>query len=145
MNTVTRRNGFLPSSSLLDEWVPRDLFGWNSWTNEGSSLPKVNIVETNDQFRVEMAAPGMKKEDFQVELDHDVLTIQSQFSTEHQDEDATFTKREFSYQSFKRSFYLPNTVESDKIKAKYKDGILSLEIPKKEEAKRKPVKSITIS
>ncbi|WP_194778130.1 Hsp20/alpha crystallin family protein [Pararhodonellum marinum] len=145
MTTIMKRNGFLPSNALFDEWMPRDLFGWNNWSSEGSSLPKVNIVETNEEFRVEMAAPGMKKEDFQVELDHDVLTIQSEFSHENQDENAAYQRREFSFQSFKRSFYLPNTVEADKIQATYKDGILSLLIPKKEEAKRKPARTITIS
>ena len=146
MNNLIRRNGFTPSkSSFFDDFMMRDLFGWDNWSNEGSSLPKVNIVETNDEFRVEMAAPGMRKEDFHVELDNDTLTIHSEFSSENNDENSTYTRREFNYQSFKRSFYLPNTVEADKIKARYKDGILSLEIPKKEEAKRKPVKSISIS
>lgn len=146
MNNLIRRNGFTPSKSpYFDDFMMRDLFGWDNWSNEGSSLPKVNIVETNDEFRVEMAAPGMKKEDFHVELDNDMLTIYSELTSENNDENASFTRREFSYQSFKRSFYLPNTVEADKIKARYKDGILSLEIPKKEEAKRKPIKSITIS
>jgi len=146
MNNLIRRNGFTPSrSSFFDDFMMRDLFGWDNWSNEGSSLPKVNIVETNDEFRVEMAAPGMKKDDFHIELDNDMLTIHSELSSENNDENTSFTRREFSYQSFKRSFYLPNTVEADKIKARYKDGILSLEIPKKEEAKRKPVKSITIS
>jgi HSP20 family protein len=146
MNNLIRRNGLLPSTpSFFDDTVLRDIFGWDSWSNQGSTLPKVNILETNEAFRVEMAAPGMKKEDFHVELDNDTLTIQSEISTENTDENASFTRREFSYQSFKRSFYLPNTVEAEKIKAKYNDGILSLEIPKKEEAKRKPVKSISIT
>jgi HSP20 family protein len=146
MNNLMRRNGLLPSTpSFFDDTVLKDLFGWDNWSNQGSTLPKVNILETNEAFKVEMAAPGMKKEDFQVELDNDTLTIQSEFSAENTDENAAFTRREFSYQSFKRSFYLPNTVEAEKIKARYNDGVLSLEIPKKEEAKRKPVKSISIT
>jgi HSP20 family protein len=146
MNSLIRRNGFIPSnSSFFDDFMTRDLMSWDNWSNLGSSLPKVNIMETNDEFKVEMAAPGMNKNDFHVELDNDMLTIHAELSSENKDENTSFTKREFSYQSFKRSFYLPNTVEADKIKARYKDGILSLEIPKKEEAKRKPVKSISIS
>lgn len=109
-------------------------------------MPKVNIVEDNDNFRVEVAAPGMKKDDFHVELDNDMLTISSEVTHESEDNhnDQRYNRKEFSYHSFKRSFYLPNTVESDKIEAKYNDGILSLVIPKKEEAKRKPVKKISI-
>lgn len=146
MNSLIRRNGFIPSnSSFFDDFMKRDLMSWDNWSNLGSSLPKVNIMETNDEFKVEMAAPGMNKNDFHVELDNDMLTIHAELSSENKDENTSFTKREFSYQSFKRSFYLPNMVEADKIKARYKDGILSLEIPKKEEAKRKPVKSISIS
>lgn len=146
MNNLSRRNGFMPAtSSFLDDFMMRDLFGRDSWSTQGNTVPKVNIVETNEEFKVELAAPGMKKDDFHVELDNDTLTIYSELTSENNNEDTSFTMREFSYQSFKRSFYLPNTVEADKIKARYKDGILSLEIPKKEEAKRKPVKTISIS
>lgn len=146
MNNLVRKNGFVPATpSFFDDTVLKDIFGWDNWSGQGNTLPKVNVLETNEAFKVEMAAPGMKKEDFHVELDNNTLIIQSEFSTENNDENSSFTRREFSYQSFRRSFYLPNTVEAEKIKAKYNDGILSLEIPKKEEAKRKPVKSIAIS
>lgn len=145
--SIVKRNTLWPSSNtFFDDFFTRDLFNWGDWSGEGSSMPRVNILETNDKFRVEMAAPGMKKNDFHIELDNDVLTIHSERSSElEQDKDARFTRREFSYQSFKRSFYLPNTVESEKIEAKYRDGILSLLIPKKEEARKKPVKTIAIS
>ena len=144
--SIVRRNNAWPSTSFFDDFLTRDLVNWSDWRTEGSSLPKVNIVETNDEFRVEMAAPGMKKDDFHVELDNDVLTIHSEMTENVEDtEDRKYSRREFSYQSFKRSFYLPNTVEADNIKAKYNDGILSLVIPKKEEAKKKPVKTIAIS
>ena len=111
------------------------------------TMPKVNIVEDDDSFSVEMAAPGMRKEDFQLELDNNTLTISSERTDENVEEKngKNFTKREFSYQAFQRSFYLPNTVDSENIKAQYKDGILSLVIPKKEEAKKKPAKRIAIS
>lgn len=144
--SIVKRNNAWPSNLLFDDFLTRDLVNWPDWRTEGSSLPKVNIVETNDEFRVEMAAPGMKKGDFHVELDNDVLTIHSEMTENVEDgEDKKYSRREFSYQSFKRSFYLPNTVEADSIKAKYNDGILSLVIPKKEEAKKKPVKTIAIS
>ncbi len=147
MSTLMKRNGFLPTTSFFDDFLTRDLFDWSGWTDSSTSIPRVNILETNDDFQVEMAAPGMKKEDFHVELDNDMLTISSEVSSnmEQNNENQRYTRREFNYHSFKRSFYLPNTVEADKIKATYKDGMLNLIIPKKEEARKKPVKTITIS
>jgi HSP20 family protein len=144
MSTLVRSNGLIPSNSFFDDFLTKDLFNWSGMSSEGSTVPKVNIMETNDEFRVAMAAPGMKKEDFQVELDNDMLTITSELTTKEKEE-AKYSRREFSYQSFKRSFYLPNTVEADKIEASYSHGLLSLVIPKKEEAKRKPIKTISIS
>jgi len=144
MNLI-RRSTFMPS---FDDFFTKDLFdwtGWNNWTNEGLTMPRVNIVETNEDFRVEMAAPGMKKEDFHVELDNDILTISAEVKQESSNEEDNYTRKEFNYQSFKRSFNLPNTVEADKIKAIYRDGILTLQIPKRDEAKKKPVKTISIS
>ena len=147
MSTLVKRNGFLPTTSFFDDFLTRDLFDWSGWTDNTGSVPRVNIMETNDDFRVEMAAPGMKKDDFHVELDNDMLTISSEVtnSSEENNENQRYTRREFSYQSFKRSFHLPNTVEADKIEASYKDGMLHLTIPKKEEARKKPVKTIAIS
>ena len=143
--SLVRRNSNLPSTSFFNDFLTRDLFDWSDWSSEGGSMPKVNIVEDNDNFRVEMAAPGMKKDDFHVELDNDMLTISSEVTHESENNnDQRYNRKEFSYQSFKRSFYLPNTVEADKIEAKYHEGILSLVIPKKEEAKKKPVKTISI-
>lgn len=146
MNLVKRSNYVPTSSSFFDDFLTRDLFDWSGWTDQGGSVPRVNILETNDEFRVDMAVPGMRKEDFHLELDNDMLTIQSDVRNEAQtDEHAKFTKKEFDYGSFKRSFYLPNTVELDNIEAKYQDGILRLVIPKKEEARKKPVKTIAIT
>lgn len=145
MSNLVKRNGFWPSTSSVDEFLNDNFFNWPNEMSRGSTLPSVNINETNDEFRVEMAAPGMKKDDFQIELDNDTLTISSEMSRNNEDENSSYTRREFSYESFRRSFHLPNTVEADKIKAQYKDGLLSLVIPKKEEAKRKPPKTIQIS
>lgn len=147
MNTLVQtnqKNTFSPSSPILDRFFTRDLFDWAGWSQDTTN-PSVNIVETDDAFQVEMAAPGMKKENFHLELDNDTLTIQAEVTKTDNEKTENFTRREFNYQSFKRSFYLPNTVEADQIKAVYKDGILGLTIPKKEEAKRKPVKTIKIS
>lgn len=145
MNTLIRRSGLLPTTSFFDDFLTRDLFDWSGWTENGSTVPRVNIVESGDDFRVEVAAPGMRKDDFHISLDNGMLTISSEIQNEESNEEQNYLRREFSYQAFKRSFYLPNTVEADKIKATYKDGLLRLAIPKKEEAKKKPVKTIAIS
>ncbi len=135
----------MPSNSFFDDFWTKDVFDFPAWNTEGT-VPRVNILETNEDFRVEVAAPGMNKEDFHLELDNDMLVIHSELTHENESsDDKRYTRREFNYHSFKRTFYLPNTVESDKIEAVYKNGILSLVIPKKEEAKKKPVKTIKIS
>lgn len=145
MSTIMRKSGMLPSTSFIDDFLSRNIFDWSDWTSEGSSVPKVNIEEASNEFKVEMAAPGMRREDFHIELDNDMLTISAESQDEQNAEGQNYTRREFRYESFKRSFYLPKTVEADEIKAKYKDGLLSLIIPKKEEARKKPVKTISIS
>lgn len=128
--------------------MTRDWLNWNNgnFSNNGNSLPAVNVRETTDSFEVEMAAPGMSKKDFRIEMDNDLLTIYSEKQQENEvKEGERYTKKEFSYQSFQRSFQLPkDVIDEDKIQAKYEDGILSLRIPKKEEAKPKPPKKITI-
>ncbi len=135
----------MPSNSFFDDFWTKDVFDFPAWNTEGT-VPRVNILETNEDFRVEVAAPGMNKEDFHLELDNDMLVIHSELTHKNESsDDKRYTRREFNYHSFKRTFYLPNTVESDKIEAVYKNGILSLVIPKKEEAKKKPVKTIKIS
>lgn len=148
MKGLMRRNGFWPSTSSDDDFLNDDLFNWPDEMSRRGTMPRVNISETDEDFRVEMAAPGMKRDDFNVELDNDMLIISAEVRHSNEDgdgKDSSFTRREFSYESFRRSFYLPNTVEADKIKAKYEDGMLRLVIPKKEEAKRRPPRTIKIS
>ena len=108
-------------------------------------VPSVNIAERKDDFRIELAAPGYTREDFKVEHDNGVLTISSEKKNEKSDTDDRYTRQEFSYASFKRTFSLPEYVDADKISAEYKNGLLMLTIPKKEEAKQKPVREIKIS
>lgn len=145
MSNLVKRDVFWPSTSSVDEFLNDNFFNWPNRMNGGGTLPRVNITETDEDFRVEMAAPGMKREDFHVELDNDTLIISSEVSDTNEDKNSNYTRKEFNYESFKRSFHLPNTVEADKIEAKYKDGLLRLVIPKKEEARRKPAKTIKIS
>ncbi len=123
----------------FDSWLTKN----HSVTN--TTLPAVNIKETEEAYLLDFAAPGYKKDDFIIELNNDVLTVSSEKKVEQVDEKDVFTKKEFSYESFTRSFNLPELVEGDKIKATYKNGILEIKIPKKEEAKPKPVKQIKVS
>lgn len=134
--------------SLFDRFFENDMLDWTNrnFSSTNTTLPSVNIIENDDSFEVEVAAPGFEKNDFNVELNNAVLTVSSEKQIENETkDDERFTKREFSYQSFSRSFTLPETVESDKITAKYENGILNIVIPKKEEAKPKPIIQIAIS
>lgn len=109
------------------------------------SLPKVNIKENAEAFTVELAVPGFKKSDFKLDLDNDVLSISTETKDEKEHKEDNYTRREFGYSSFKRTFTLPDSVDDEAINASYKDGVLSILLPKKEEAKQKPVRSIKIS
>ena len=145
--TTSRKNNALPN---LPSWVD-DLFdgslgtGFLSNFNTGMSIPAVNIKENKDEFIIEIAVPGMKKTDFNIDLDNKVLSISSETKDTYEEKNETYTRKEFGYSSFKRTFTLPDTVESDNIKAQYKDGILMIHLPKREEAKEKPAKRINIS
>lgn len=150
MTLVKRQNGnhsaLSSLNSFFDDFFTRDLLDWNNASATGTTVPRVNILETNDDFRVEMAAPGMRKKDFRIELDNNLLVISSEHKEEEQlPEGHRYSRHEFSYQSFRRTFHLPDTVNNDKIKANYENGILRLTIPKKEEAKRKLSRIIEIS
>ena len=100
-----------------------------------SRVPAVNIAETENEFRIDLAAPGLKKEDFKINLEKDVLTISADKKTENVEEGKKFSKREYNYNSFTRSFTLPEIADQTKISAEYADGILKLNVAKKEEAK----------
>lgn len=145
MSNLVKRNLFWPSSSSVDDFLNENFFKWPGMNNENFSVPRVNIMETDEDFQVELAAPGMKREDFNIELDNNNLVIWSETSNSNESKESDYARREFSYESFRRSFFLPNTVDADQIEAKYQDGLLKLVIPKKEEAKRKPAKRIEIS
>ncbi|MFW5886461.1 MAG: Hsp20/alpha crystallin family protein [Bacteroidota bacterium] len=129
---------------FLDEFLGSDLFDDFNTKRKGF-LPSVNIVEGNDDFRIEVAAPGLDKKDFKIDLDNDMLTIYSEKEEKNENKNEKMVRREFSYASFRRSFSLPESIDRDKIKASYKDGILNVHIPKKEEAKIKAPRKIEIS
>lgn len=144
MELMRRTNGnWLPS--LLE-----DIFEDNVIENKFKnlrSLPAVNIEELEDKYSLELAAPGKSKKDFNIELDNDLLTISSETREDNKTEDKerNFTRREFSYESFKRSFTLPESIDTSKIKANYRNGVLIVDLPKREEAKTQPKRIIDIS
>ena len=150
MTLVRRTNRNFPSfPSFFDNFFTNDLMDWGSsnFSSTETTLPAVNVKETDDAFEIEVAAPGMKKDDFKINLDNNILVISSEKKEERSEEQkGQFTRKEFSYQSFQRSFTIPeNKVEGENITAKYCEGILCVTLPKKEEIKPKPVREIRIN
>jgi HSP20 family protein len=144
--TLMRMQDSMPS--MLQRFFNNDLMDWNmgNFSPVNTSLPAVNVKETEDDYLIEVAAPGMKKDDFKINLDNDRLTISSEKEDEDADNEDDYTRREFCYQSFQRSFNLPERlVDTEKIKAEYKNGVLNVTLPKREEAKPKPAREIKIS
>jgi len=134
--TIERAFG-LPS--LLSETFER------LWADEEMSwMPSANIKERAEDFIIDLAVPGMDKKDFRVEVENNLLTISGERKEENIEDNEKLTRREFHYGSFKRSFTLPETANSEKIHASYKDGLLSLNIAKREDSKQKPKKQIHI-
>lgn len=145
--SLVKKNNSVAFPAFLDEFLKPDWFGGMEKLEKlNVTVPAVNIKETETDFTIELAVPGKKKDDFNVEVNNDVLTISSEAKTENEErtDDGKYTRREFSYSSFKRSFTLPETVDEEKIKASYEDGVLRLALPKKEEALPKPKKLIEI-
>ncbi|WP_073003557.1 Hsp20/alpha crystallin family protein [Mariniphaga anaerophila] len=146
MTLAKRSENVLPS--FFDRFFNSDLMDWNlnNFSDVNTTLPAVNVKETDDDYILEVAAPGMSKKDFKINFQNNVLTISSEKQQEKKEKEDNYTRREFSYQSFQRSFTVPHhDVDSDKISAAYGDGILSVKLPKREEAKPKPAKEIKIS
>lgn len=139
---LTVKNSFLPQFSKFfsEDWTPMK--------NDFKDLeaPSTNIRELEESFLVEVAAPGMKKENFRIALDADLLTISAEQKEEQEDQKENYIRKEFSFQSFKRTFSLDkNLIDAEAIEASYEDGILKLVLPKKEEAKVKAPRVIEIS
>lgn len=147
MTLARLSNSWFPS--LFDNFFEGNLMDWNSsnFAGENSTLPAVNVKETENDFQLEVAAPGMTKDDFKINYDNGRLTISSEKEANHEEKEGEkVTRREFCYQSFRRSFNVSERlVDADKIEAKYKDGILHVTLPKREEVKPKPAREIKIS
>lgn len=132
---------FFPSlSTWMDDFFPENGF---KPAVKGISIPAVNVTESKSAFKLNIAAPGFKKEDFKLEVKNDYLTISGESSAEKEDKDETFTRREYAYSTFSRSFGLPENVKSDEITAQYADGVLKVTLPKKK-ADEKPVQQISV-
>ncbi|TKD61329.1 Hsp20/alpha crystallin family protein [Flavobacterium sp. ASW18X] len=140
MSLVKRNNVLLPN--LMNEFFTPDWFG--GMENFKNNVPAVNIKETEKEFELELSIPGFNKEDFNVEVDKDLLTISSEVKKADEQTEDNYTRKEFSISSFKRAFTLPESVNSDAINAAYENGILKLTLPKKEEALPKPKRLIQI-
>ncbi|PIB26995.1 Hsp20/alpha crystallin family protein [Maribacter sp. 4G9] len=141
MSLIKRNDVLFPS--LMNEIFKPDWFG--GMENFNSAVPAVNIKEHETGFELELAVPGRKKEDFNIEIDDSLLTISSEVKTENETKEENYTRREFGYSSFKRSFTLPESVNEEKIDASYENGILKFTLPKKEEALPKPKRMIELS
>ena len=139
MNLIRKQAPFFPS--LIDDFINQD---WNLKTPSSTTLPAVNIKDLDAQFEIELAVPGMKKSDFEIEVEDGLLSISSSLEEEQVTEKGKFTRREFSYNSFKRTFTIPESVDPSNIEAQYSEGVLQLRLPKRKEALPQPKKLIKI-
>lgn len=135
--------------SLFDRFFEGDVMDWNrsNFAARNATLPAINVRENDNEFTIEVAAPGLKKDDFRLDYDNGRLTISSEIRDEKEEKEGDrVTRREFNYSSFQRTFTAPESiVEAEKIKAKYDNGILVVKLPKREEVKPKPARKISIS
>ena len=149
MTLMKRTQNWYPTfPSFFDKFFEGNMMDWNNsnYSSTDTTLPAVNVKENGDAFTIEVAAPGMTREDFKIHYDNGRLTIGSERKNEKEDKSENYSRREFSYQSFQRSFNVPeNVVSGEKISAHYKDGILRIDLPKREEVKPKPSREIKIS
>jgi len=137
---ITRRSykPFLWSNLFDDDFFP-------VLSQRNTSMPAVNIREDEKKFTLDLAIPGIDKKDLKIDIDEDVITIASESKEEKEEKNEDFRRREFSYQAFCRSFYLPENVNKEKIEANYKDGILTVLLPKEVEEKTKISRQVKIS
>lgn len=143
--SIIKRNGNFPSlNSLVSDFFNDDFFQAPGFFGRKEELPAVNVKENTDNFEIEVAAPGIDKEDFEVMVDQGILTISSEKKNEQVEEKENYTRKEFSYASFRRSFTLPETVNQEAIDASHKNGVLYVKLGKKEPTIAQPKKEISI-
>ena len=121
---------------------------WNEWFDSDlmktMTVPSVNVAENEKEYRLTMAAPGLKKDDFKIDIDGNLISISAKIKTENEEKDEKFSRKEYSYRTFSRSFTLPDMVNAEKIEAVYENGELKLMLPKKAEAKKTTAKHIAV-
>lgn len=149
METLVKRNGNFPlMNTFVDDFLSKDIFDWTerNFAALGSNLPSANLKETETKLEVELAAPGMKKKDFKVEIDNNILKISCENEMEYEESKnkSNYVRKEFSYHKFYRTFYLPDSIDENNVEAMYNDGILKVGIAKKESNKGKTTKTILI-
>jgi len=140
---MTRKTESTPS--LFDDFFKP----WNEWFDGGllnrtTKIPAVNITEHKEEYLVTVAAPGLKKEDFKLDIENNMLTISCEKEDRTEEKESRFTRREYSYSSFRRCFTLPDEIQKEKIEAKYEDGLLKIHLPRKEEVKKPSAKHIDV-
>ena len=141
MNLIRKQNTWYPS--IMDDFFNSN---WNfEVPNYSNSLPAVNIKEADKEFTLQIASPGLTKEDFEVSFEDNVLSIEVVKKDDVKENNNDFTRFEFDYNSFKRSFTIPESVDINKIEASYLNGILNIILPKKKEAQPAPKKLIKIT
>ncbi|WP_138479474.1 Hsp20/alpha crystallin family protein [Dyadobacter bucti] len=143
MSTLVKTH--FANQSYLNGFFGKDLFHEFNTPAFSGSVPAVNVVESTEGFRIELAAPGLQKSDFKLNLEKNQLTISAQKEQKNEENNEKYTRKEFKYTSFQRTFTLPNSVDGDKIEANYAEGILYVALPKREEAKEKPAREIEIA
>lgn len=131
-NSDKKKNALMPGFNDVFDSIFNDHFFADRVITR---VPAANISESTDHFHIELAAPGLKKEDFKLKLERNVLNISVEQNAENNEDQKSYAKREFSYSSFVRSFTLPESADDNGIEAKYTDGVLAIDIPKREEAK----------
>ncbi|TLP81723.1 Hsp20/alpha crystallin family protein [Maribacter sp. ACAM166] len=135
---------FFDMDNFFDNRWASNMLPENFW-NGKSAEPALNIKENDDNFEIELAAPGFGKKDFEVTIEDGCLNIKAEKETSEEEKDDNYTRREFSYNAFERSLQLPDSIKDEDIKAKYDGGILSFKLAKKEEAKKLPPKKVQIA
>lgn len=128
-----------------DDFFNDTFFDNNHAVSGDRTSPAVNVVEEDSEYRIDVAVPGLSKEDFRIDLENEVLTVSSVQKEKNEETEQTYVRKEFHYNSFKRSFQLPDTIDTDNIKASQEAGILTIQLPKKEEVVQKAPKQIEIS
>lgn len=141
---LPKMNAGFDLPDMLDRFFNEDVAPGRWGVQAASTTPAVNVTEDDKKYEIDVAAPGLNKEDFNIDVTDGVLSITAEKEEQDKKEEENYIRREFGYTKFQRSFDLPENIKEDKINASYKDGVLKVELPKKEEGKQKAQRKIDI-